>query len=515
MSAATDTPDLVSASNVEVIDVYDNHLDPRHLLNKLLVCHECPDRGGSSHSGDHPSPAAGDGGVEETQNNRPPADEEPAVPDHNEIEDEGDATNRLAAVEETGIDVRINLSSDEEGESSACPDRLIRVTRKRSGPLTGQVLRLRGGCPDSDSKKTKKTKKSSREKVDVTKYSTTVNKGMAKCLPCNNRSDEAREENVFCCCLACAVRMGRRRCECSKCAIFRDRRKRDKSLGVLVNYVEEAIESAEVEVRNFKKKQRQPYVMGILGSGVKSFTAGGYARVWYEVGASGKRVAVCQKVFAQAYGLGIRTIERVIRGIAKEKLLKLVQRPLTDRKLVEVEMLAAMRQMADKVGITLTAEEEAAMQVSSSAKQNTAAAWIRRYASLHGDLMPDGDNEWHLDPVDLKVLHDEYVEEVKNELKETPLGLVYFYQVWESFCSNVKVREFKNVTGKCATCANFSEMRKKSNSVEARAEIVACWLFHRATFSRERMAYHDRRLQATSRPTHYWSFIGDGMQQVC
>ena len=511
MSAADtvpDTSDLVSASNVEVIDVYDNLLDPRKFMDKLLVCHTCPRLGGTVLEG--PPPAGGDGvDVDEQQKNSPPASGEPEVMDQEEVDED----EPVIVVDEDEEDeervVRINLS--EEGESP-CPDRLIRVTRKRSGPLAGQILRLRGGCPDSDDKK--KKKKRLRRKVDATKYATTVNKGLAKCLPCNNRSAEARKLNIFCCCLACAVRMGRDRCECPRCAVFRDRRKRDKSLRALVDYVEEAIDSAGIEVRNFKKKERKPYVLGVLGSGVKSFTAGGSARVWYEVGACGKRIAVCQKVFAEAYGLGSRTIERIVRGIAKAKLIKVVERPLTDRKLVEVEMRDATKQMAEKVGISLTTEEVAAMQVSSSAKQNTAAAWIRRYASTHGDLMPDGDNEWHLDPIDLKVLYDEYVEEVKNELKEVPLSLVGFYNVWENFCSNVKVREFKNVTGKCAACANFSEMRKKSNSVEARAEIVACWLFHRATFSKERMAYHDRRLQATSRPTHYWSFIGDGMQQV-
>jgi hypothetical protein len=181
---------------------------------------------------------------------------------------------------------------------------------------------------------------------------------------------------------------------------------------------------------------------------------------------------------------------------------------------VTASMVTDAKDMARICGIELYSDELANFTIPTSAQKLSCAAWIREYATLNGDLMPDTDGQWHLDPEHKTEIWSRYKFDCTHVMKEKPISVKDFYTVWAEQCSKVKVREFKNVTGKCSICANFSEMRKKSKSLNARSELTACWLFHRATFSKERQLYHERRMEAKTNPK-VWSCIGDGMQQVC
>lgn len=169
--------------------------------------------------------------------------------------------------------------------------------------------------------------------------------------------------------------------------------------------------------------------------------------------------------------------------------------------------------MARLCDITLSREESILLNVSASHKRLSCASWIREYARVHADQEPDADNEWQLDNTHKSEILVEYKADCDKSFVES-VSRSTFYEVWTEQCSNIKIREFKNVTGKCQVCAMFSEMRRKSNSLNARAELTATYSFHRATFAKERSLYHDRIIEAISEPRRVWSINGDGMQQV-
>jgi hypothetical protein len=77
-----------------------------------------------------------------------------------------------------------------------------------------------------------------------------------------------------------------------------------------------------------------------------------------------------------------------------------------------------------------------------------------------------------------------------------------------------KVRVFKNVGGKCNTCADLSEARRRENSMAGRENITALHGFHRTMYMGERQTYYARRQQAISDPKNYFSTISDGMAQA-
>ena len=525
--------DAALADNVDIQDFYcrknDDPLDPKNFLNNLLYSRSCNINSSSTVLQEllpceKKVVARQKQVIEEFDEN---GQWRSVVIDDEDDDDDGDSYITSLVNDTNNKATKIDDAGVVKGFSRC---RSEKMSRLRGGGKTG-VQKPRGSREELFRRKSTAdaaddcaasyfpgtTQLKNVSPLLLSHYCSTVNRGLAKTLPCNNTSDEARKSNTYCCCIACAVRSDMYRCQCNRCAVFRDRRLRDGTFGALETFVNQALDDTYTQASGFASKlQRDLWVNARLSDAVQSFTDGGHARCWYEVGAIGRRIAVCLTAFAKAHKTGTRKLQDVIYGIRKTDFLIMDKRPVSDSKLVEKEAIDSFKRMAEAVGIQLTGEELAAVEISSTAKRNAAAAWIRRYAQLHGDLMPDGDNEWHLDPVDTMELYREYAAEVVRDMKEIPLKKSEFFKTWQTFCSNITIRQFKNVTGKCATCANFSEMRKQSISVEARSEIVACWLFHRATFAKERSAYHDRRLLATSQGNEcrYWSLIGDGMQQV-
>lgn len=80
--------------------------------------------------------------------------------------------------------------------------------------------------------------------------------------------------------------------------------------------------------------------------------------------------------------------------------------------------------------------------------------------------------------------------------------------------TNVKIRKFKGVTGKCAFCSEFAALRCTTRDSSTRNEIVKLAALHRGFFMGERMTYYARRQQAISDPANFMSIITDGMAQV-
>ena len=78
------------------------------------------------------------------------------------------------------------------------------------------------------------------------------------------------------------------------------------------------------------------------------------------------------------------------------------------------------------------------MRMSCSAVQHEARAWLERYFLLSGDFQPDSNEEIHLDPIDKKEVHAEYVKDVlsRTELSVDTcgnyLGYTSFIELWNN-----------------------------------------------------------------------------------
>jgi hypothetical protein len=103
---------------------------------------------------------------------------------------------------------------------------------------------------------------------------------------------------------------------------------------------------------------------------------------------------------------------------------------------------------------------------------NAVFAWIREFARIQGDLESVAEIEYQLDLTHKSELFAEYKIDCKKDFVED-VGRTPFYETLNEQCSNITIRELKNVTGKCTICALFSELRRKSDSLAARAELTA------------------------------------------
>ena len=96
-------------------------------------------------------------------------------------------------------------------------------------------------------------------------------------------------------------------------------------------------------------------------------------------------------------------------------------------------------------GIQLTDHEIRLILLPNTAAAIAASEWLRLYFLFHGDFSPTSE-EIHLEPVNRCTIFNEYCEDM-NKDGEAPLSITKFLFLWNQGFPNVKIREYKAVTG--------------------------------------------------------------------
>lgn len=108
------------------------------------------------------------------------------------------------------------------------------------------------------------------------------------------------------------------------------------------------------------------------------------------------------------------------------------------------------------------------------------------------------------------MLHE--ILEVCKQIKPNCV-LLFSYSVWEQCFEHVRIREYKQVTGKCMTCFKLTELRRRRKDQEGRQLATLLHGFHKSMYMGEKTAYYARAHQADQEPGNYVSLISDGMAQ--
>ena len=114
-----------------------------------------------------------------------------------------------------------------------------------------------------------------------------------------------------------------------------------------------------------------------------------------------------------------------------------------------------------------------------------------------------------LDKLELYIEYRDYCKEFNIDL----IHRTKFLEIWDECFSHVKVREYKNVCGKCQDCAELSILRSTFRDSKRRHETTQLHAFHRATYMGERAVYYQHQKDAREFPNQYCSMIYDGMAQ--
>lgn len=151
-------------------------------------------------------------------------------------------------------------------------------------------------------------------------------------------------------------------------------------------------------------------------------------------------------------------------------------------------------------------------KIPNSYKSLACYVWMHNYFDLVGDQAPNSGGEIHLDPTTKEEIYTEYVMDMES-VGEERLDPSNFRDLWKTCFPHVKIKEFKNVTGKCDTCAALTAARKKYRDKASREMVQYFHAMHRIMFMSERKEYYLRRHFALFTPSTHMSIISDGMAQ--
>lgn len=138
--------------------------------------------------------------------------------------------------------------------------------------------------------------------------------------------------------------------------------------------------------------------------------------------------------------------------------------------------------------------------------------WMDDLLNFSGDAMPNratgGIAELHLESQSLNKLYAQYLSECV-----THVSAKVWKFIWDNLFPHVKIREYKQVGGKCETCALLSDLRSQFKNAKLKQMATDLHTLHRNTYMGERWEYYDRRMEALNNPDEVMSIIADGMAQ--
>ncbi len=238
-----------------------------------------------------------------------------------------------------------------------------------------------------------------------------------------------------------------------------------------------------------------------------------YFKIKYTVGESGNLIHCCKKQFGQFFNIGTTTIDHLIAEIKQG--ISITLPPLNDHSVVAPTIINKLKIFAENCCIELSHEQKGRMVIEHSEAVLTCSAWLWGWFKICGDTTPNRAGEIHLERQPKTDIYNEYVtDKTITEPGVKVLSYQNFCLLWRNRYSFVKIREKKQIGGKCNTCCDLSFERRSSRSRDVRDEITMCHAFHRTMYMGEREMYYARREHAVSSPMQAMSTIGDGMAQA-
>ena len=86
------------------------------------------------------------------------------------------------------------------------------------------------------------------------------------------------------------------------------------------------------------------------------------------------------------------------------------------------------------------------------------AVWMEHFFKLTGDIVPNSGGEIHLEKQHKKSIWTEYKEEFEFRNRRH-MSYQNFLNLWKNSFPHVKIRAYKQVTGKCYTCLILGFLR--------------------------------------------------------
>lgn len=260
--------------------------------------------------------------------------------------------------------------------------------------------------------------------------------------------------------------------------------------------------------------EKKVFLMDKMRNMTSGYSTNGYLKVNYVIGSSlkGPGYGVCHTCFESVYGISHKYLDG-LRSNIRQGVVDVSTRNFNDCTSYSScpGFTKALRNLMCRRGRPLSYEQIAALEIPNSSASLACYTWLYYMFDLLGDKMPSS-NEIHLEPIKVKELYEEYVVD-KRFSGEDILSADRFAYIWRHCFPQVKIREFKAVSGKCGTCALLSQARRSYRDKVTRHHITQMHALHRTMYMGERLKYYYRRNLAMNEPLKYLSIISDG--KIC
>jgi len=227
----------------------------------------------------------------------------------------------------------------------------------------------------------------------------------------------------------------------------------------------------------------------------------------YKLGPEGSQIDVCRRAWATAHNVSVVMLETLSyeykRGIVN------ASRSFSDRSHSFTKAKAAELALMNN-NLEVTEERIKVMVLPNSDASRACYSWMKEYFEVAGDHMPNS-KEIHLENQSILKLYKQYTNQTFSICK---LGYTAWRNMWKELFPHVKMREYKQVTGKCQCCALLSRLRGFYVHPKLKELVTNLHEIHRYTYMNERYAYYERREEAETNPHEVLSCISDGMAQT-
>jgi len=99
-----------------------------------------------------------------------------------------------------------------------------------------------------------------------------------------------------------------------------------------------------------------------------------------------------------------------------------------------------------RMNVCLDGKSVALAKLPNTTRSLDCYSWLKFYFESAGDQMPNS-NEIHLEPTPLRDIYEEY-RNSRISAGCDPLSFTPFYDIWRTCFPNVKIREYKAVSGR-------------------------------------------------------------------
>ncbi len=200
-------------------------------------------------------------------------------------------------------------------------------------------------------------------------------------------------------------------------------------------------------------KEKKAHMLSKVRHCVQIVRESNYLKMEYAIGESPGRVlrGVCRQAFCNVYEVGTTYVKELCRTVKAGIRVERTDLEDTTPK-PSSSFVKELTKMAERLGVTLTTDQLASLVVPNTVPALTCFAWMKNFFDSVGDKQPNA-NEIHLEPTDVKTVHDEYKICVEDA-GETALGYDSFLRMWDCCFPHVKIREYKAVSGNLICCTS-------------------------------------------------------------